>query len=510
MNSVIRIKNLVTMLVLVCTCLFAAAMQAASIAVMSDWFGGMLGFAVAVMSLWCILGYLSRIGVLKSSTAEAFAIMGLCLAVQLLLIGMLPAMRQNGMAAAWDSRAALRAIQSGKICFTHNVRHQYWCNYEILLSALGNVFSPKLSVGQTLNALFCASVVFPLFKLSERVAGRGIARFASLLIGFSPAVMLYSTMLTSEFISAALLFYGFYFLCDFLRRTDFRQAACPALLSGIFVGLSHLFKPITVLFMAALALVLFVAWLRCPRRTEALRIFILGIVVFVSSLAVRTVGQSSFAAFVDEPKIIDACDQSSTLLYELVLGLNVPTDGIYSSDLAMKFVGMDEAQRRRFAADVVKRDWRKYPGLMVRKFLNLHGSHLRPGGAVASFALSFRDWPLVRGGQTFMPSWVRPFTDSGTMLFRFAFLLGAVGLLVFRKREADVFVPGLFSAALVLAFAAVEQLIEGHGRYKVAIYPFYFMVVPYACVWFKRDNPVYVRIGELVRKIRDRMASNGH
>ena len=61
---------------------------------------------------------------------------------------------------------------------------------------------------------------------------------------------------------------------------------------------------------------------------------------------------------------------------------------------------------------------------------------------------------------------------------------------------------------IVLLFAVVEQLIEGHGRYKTAIYPFYFMVLPYMCVWFERDNPVYVRlvrwVNVLVLKLKGR------
>ena len=95
------------------------------------------------------------------------------------------------------------------------------------------------------------------------------------------------------------------------------------------------------------------------------------------------------------------------------------------------------------------------------------------------------------------------------MLFRFVFLLGALGLLMSRKRGFEFFMPGLFAALLVLGFAVVEQLIEGHGRYKTAIYPFYFMMVPYASVWLERDNPAYVRIGGRFRRVLDRIALRG-
>jgi len=61
---------------------------------------------------------------------------------------------------------------------------------------------------------------------------------------------------------------------------------------------------------------------------------------------------------------------------------------------------------------------------------------------------------------------------------------------------------------VVLSFAAVEQLIEGHGRYKVAVYPFYFMLVPYICVWFERENSLYVRIGGLFNKLNERRVAH--
>ena len=505
MKALSLIRNVAVPLVCACTCLFAAAMLAASLAVISDWFGGMIGYAVVVMGVWCLVAYFSRAGILKSATGEMVVLVALCLIIQLFLIGLLPSLGQNGMAAAWDSRAALRAIQSGKICFMHKVLFPYWCNYEILLSALGIVFQPKIFVGQVLNALCCVSVIPPLYKISEKIGGRGIARFAALLVGMSPAIMLYSTMLTSEFLSAALLFYGFYFLCVALRHRDLRAAVLPAAIGGGLVGLSHLFKSITSLFLAAFAVVLLVAWLEQMRRSRAWRLCVVGGLVVVSSMATRMVGQTSLAAVAQEPRLVDACDQWSPLLCELVMGLNVATDGIFDGNLAMKYLKMDEPQRKRFAASVFKRDWRKYPKLMVRKFVNLHGSHMRPGGTVSSFTLTFRDWPLVKRGRNLTPAWVWPFTDCGTMLFRFVFLLGALGLLMSRRRGFEFCMPGFFAALFVLAFAAVEQLIEGHGRYKTAVYPFYFMIVPYAYVWLEKDNPLYVRVGGLIRRLWDRI-----
>ena len=195
-----------------------------------------------------------------------------------------------------------------------------------------------------------------------------------------------------------------------------------------------------------------------------------------------------------------AVDKSSPYMYEFILGLNLESEGMYSGALARKFLDMSEEQRTDFFKATIKKDWKRYPGLMVRKFRNIHGANTYHHGSVSTFTSVFKD----AKGRLHTPSWIRPLADSATVFFKLLFLLGAVGLMCSINRGGQFIAPGLFSTSLVLAFAVVEQLIEGHGRYKTAIYPFYFMTIPYICVWLDRDNPVYMHIGGLVRRLLGR------
>jgi hypothetical protein len=69
---------------------------------------------------------------------------------------------------------------------------------------------------------------------------------------------------------------------------------------------------------------------------------------------------------------------SALLVYELLIGLDVKHDGRFSADFIEKVRSWDDVERMRQLRAAVRRDWRKYPKLMVRKFCNVHGSHCRP------------------------------------------------------------------------------------------------------------------------------------
>ena len=78
-----------------------------------------------------------------------------------------------------------------------------------------------------------------------------------------------------------------------------------------------------------------------------------------------------------------------------------------------------------------------------------------------------------------MPSWVIPLTHSETLVNRILFLLGVGGLAFAVIKKPIAIRGGVFFAAVVLEFVLIEQLIECHGRYKTALYPYFFMSIPY-------------------------------
>ena len=124
---------------------------------------------------------------------------------------------------------------------------------------------------------------------------------------------------------------------------------------------------------------------------------------------------------------------------------------------------------------------------MARKFCNIHGSHACPAGAVSHFSIMMRDFPRKEGGRYVSPR-ICLLADNGSFVLRILLLLGAAGAFLTARKSFRTALPGVFSMLVILGFAAIEQLIEGHGRYKVAVYPFYFMAVPYISAWRKRHD----------------------
>ena len=471
-------------LVAALTILFALLVFSAGVASMRASWLDCLAYAVVMMVLWTTLERCGKSWSFFSVRVEAWVIVAAVFFVHLAFIRVLPALGHEPLSAAWDARAAVRSIEAGRICYTHAVRNQSWCNYEVLLSAMGVMFGGGYQLGQVLNALTCALLVFPVSVLSSEIGGRRMARLTALTMGFSPALLMYSKLLSGEFLSAMLMGTAGYFLFDAFRAPKRRGGAASLVLCGVLIGLSQLFKPISVVFlfaMCALGAVLFVMTRDWKRRTV-----LVGSVLLVMGTCRLSTGisQNAISAFVGDVRLTTAVSEAPTLMYELVLGFNPETDGTYSGKLAREFLALDATRRRSFVMDRVCRDWRCYPGLMVRKFVNIHGSPNRPHGAVSNFVLSFRDYPKL--GRSHAPAWVEPLSDSGALFFRILFLMGATGLALSLRRSVSFWLPGLFSALIILGFAAIEQLIEGHGRYKTAVYPFYFMLIPYAGVLLER------------------------
>lgn len=504
---------------------FAACMIAASIALMipscagkfsygfvlRSPFIGMVLYGAAILGIWSIIECFSRRHPSWSARAEMFFLVSFCLSVYVFFIGLLPAMGQVPGAMTFDPAQVLRSIEAGRICYFHDIRNQGWCNYEILMSILGSVFNGHQQFGEVFQALCCAIALMPLFCLAERVAGRRVARFTVLLAGLSPTIVMYSTVLTSEIISSSLMVFAAYcFLEVFVGKHSTIDIVLMMFVGGVLLALSDLFKVIAIVFVVAAAVLLVVGALRSGNRGFVVRLMVASLVFYPSYRLVRHVGQTALSALADAPQKTIPDKKSSALLYELVLGLNIENEGFYSGKLAHDFVAMPVEKQQEFARETFCRDWKKYPMLMIRKFRNIHGSNNYHHGAVSTFSNVFKD----KSGMWHVPRWIWPLTDSGTMFFKVVFLLGCIGLLLSASRSFVDLAPGVFSISIVLCFAVIEQLIEGHGRYKMSIYPFYFLIVPYAFValdfmrklvvrglaHFKSVNAVFGKSGEPVVK----------
>ena len=94
--------------------------------------------------------------------------------------------------------------------------------------------------------------------------------------------------------------------------------------------------------------------------------------------------------------------------------------------------------------------------------------------------------------------------DSWYVLTVIISLFGAVGFLLglFKRGMLRETWPGMLSLLVLLAFTALEMLIEVQGRYRSIVYPFYFMLIPYCRSLFGADNPLIAKIGQMLKRRR--------
>lgn len=499
---------------------FAACMIAAGVAlmipsctgkfaygfVMRPPFLGALLYGFSLLGIWAFFECFGRRHPSYSARAEMYSLALLCLAAYVAFIMLLPAIGQIPETMTYDPAQVLKSMKAGKICHFHDARSQTWCNYEILMSMLAVVFKGGQQLGELFQAACCAVALLPLYRLSERVAGRRAARFTVLMAGFSPTIVMYSTVLTSEILSASLMILAAYCFLDAMDLSrDRLNVVLMMFASGVFLAFSGLFKSTSAVFVAAAAVLLVIGALRCWSRAFLLRAVAAALVFYPAYRGARHVGQKVLSELVGTRQAAVAApgEVSSAFLYELALGLNVENEGFYSGKTAREFYAIPAAKRGEAVRAAIRRDWEKYPRLMLQKFRNIHGSSIYHHGAVSTFQFAFRD----KSGRR-EPRWVWPLADSGTMFFKVVFLLGCVGLFLSAGRQFSVIAPGVLSASIVLGFAVVEQVIEGLGRYKVSVYPFYFLVVPYASATVGAARSSIVRAFVCFRKWRYSVRGN--
>ena len=99
-----------------------------------------------------------------------------------------------------------------------------------------------------------------------------MARFVVLLLISSPALLLWSSVLSSAIISAVFMLYAAYFFMQAVEtdRID-RKFLLAVVLSGAALGLSYVFKTITFLFYFAILVYLLLAVMQRPGRRIIVR-----------------------------------------------------------------------------------------------------------------------------------------------------------------------------------------------------------------------------------------------
>ena len=464
---------------------------------------GTLGTALEYGFFICVV-YLA-VGMLcnkLSNNGEVYLLMLLCLLLHLVLFSIAQnILGQQGQPI--DSSHAFNALQAGKISYGHQLRCGYWVNYEILLSVLGCAFSKSIYTGQILNALCCSLAIYPIFKLSEIACDRKMARFVCLMVIFSPVLGLYSTALVGDYIASMLFVYALYFFYKCISRISsdgfYAVTIRDAVLIGVLLSVADVFKTIGFLLVGAMVVVLVFEMLQKMRIRQIMLLIAVFCIVLTSSHVMNIVINDVKWSVVGKERRTKG-DFFNEVLYELVLGLNLERSGCYNRTLAKKLGQNARDGRMKMLKDAIKTDYKSYPSLMLVKFQRLYGTHTGIGSFISWFDLSTEDKPPQtlqqrKENTRHCPPWVVPYVDSGYLFFSFMMFLGALGLLFIGKDGWVRLMPGIASMVVVLGYVAMSLLIEGHGRYKCAVYPFFFLIIPYiggitiplVKIWTKTD-----------------------
>lgn len=478
---------------------FSVAVLVATVCTMSvtSFVSGVLPFLFLIAVLWIVFEYYGRVNSFIYRN-EIWFLMVIVFLSFIFCISILPALGQSCLHAPWDPKTALQSMGKGRIFITHDLRNQAWANYEVFLSLLSIVFGGTLSVAQIANALAHTLVLYPIFMLSETICGRRLARLTVLFAAFLPSVYQYTFVLNGENISSCLIMFSGYFVVSiFYRDSSLKMTLFQAFFAGLFLGLSHLFKGISIVFVVAFWGVAIISCIRCQTRMFVTRVVVAVLLMISMWITTKYVTQKMIAYVSGEPGLCVAIKDSSPLLYELTLGFNIASMGHYDHRLCKQFLKLPEKERWSFLKSRIMRDWRQYPGFMVEKFKRVHGAPAQHHSSSAYFSWTFID----SKGKNLMPSFLLEWGDCGSLVFKFLFLMAVLGICICRHRSNEYLMSGMFSLMVILLFAVMQQLIESNGRYKMSIYPFYFVVLPYISVWFEKDNPVYVRMAKWGRRL---------
>ena len=435
-------------------------------------FSSVTGQALFVAFLSAMLYYVTR----GRRWLIILLIMLACLLLNLIAIRLTHSLYVQTMVS--DPLNVEVSIKAPNVKCLHMPMFFYWCNYELLCSCLGKIFFRDIQVAQYLNAVCTTAAVYPVFRLSEKVAGIGVAIFVALLMGLSPIISVFETILIGDFIAASAYAYALYFFMRAAEGSRFSDKIRDSAVSGVFLGLAQLIKPIAIIFIMMMLAMALINILRQGRKSLlvwlALLAMLFGVYVFV--------GKGGQDALIEVAKPL-RINPEGTPYRGFLMGLNVETHGKYDSKLSQKLHKMTDDEQRRALKKLLKEKWRSFPALFGEKVDIMYSDPY--------FAWTFYERSIA---PSFMPEWLRDMMCTWNFLVLLLVGVGAAGLVVSRhSRKNDIGIAAVF---VVAAFTAALLLIEVNGRYKMVIFPIYFLLIPYARVWVQKN-----RVYEMVEKL---------
>lgn len=388
-----------------------------------------------------------------------------CLALHVAAIRLTHSLYSQAMIS--DFAAPESCIKSPWLVIGHPAEFPYWCNYELLCSFLGKVFVRDVQVAQFLNALCCTAAIYPVFRISERIGGLAAAIFTSALMGLSPLTAVYGTILTSEFIAAAAYAYATYFLLQTLCAQTLCGKCRTALMAAVFLGTGQLLRPIAEIFLATAAVLAAFDMVHVGRRAVFRWVAVLSLLLG-AHLLVSRVGQRVIADIAKPQRIQIG---GSHIMDSLLTGLNPDIHGICDVEWTRKCSALGVDARRALLREMIAAEYRRFPALFFEKLDRAYSDS------------AFGWWWYE---QTIAPSqvsaWLKVAMADWNVIVLGLLGLGALGLGVSIFGKGERCLAGVVAATVLCGFTSAMLLVECQSRYKMAIYPTFFLVIPYA-IW---------------------------
>ena len=447
-----------------------------SLGVLKASYGGFIGSAVVCMAVYLLL-ILTLTRLIRGRIKAVAFIMAVSLLLHIVAIRLTHANCVQSMFS--DFAGPQSCMLDPNVTVFHNPVAFYWCNYEFICSILGNVFGRDIIVGQLLNAICCVMVIPPVFAMSERIGGFFMACFTSLLMGTAPGLLVYGTLLTSEFIAAVFYIYFFYFMQKTFDDASVGQVLIDSAIAGLFLGLGQLFKPLFIVFACAMIAVLIVV-VCCRRKAKIALLALTCSTICLVSWFSSNVAQTCLAELAKPNVVKQECPTAT--IRTLLIGLHVESTGMWYPECGELPTTMPEL--RNLLKKNIRRDLPAYPLLFWNKFKIEYSN------------LDWSWWYDKSISPKASPAWLPVFICIFHKAFWLLFMMGAAGMMIAMfSPNRDGVLRKLLLLAVLEAFTAGVLIAEMQPRYKAAIYPIFFLVIPYARIWFAADNPLYRFLG---------------
>jgi len=342
----------------------------------------------------------------------------------------------------------------------------FFVMYQALMLKL---FGGGISSLFVFNAIFMSGTTVLVYAISGRVLNESSARFVAMVYLLYPEPYLLVSVLTNQHISLFFLLLGIFLL---LRR----PSVWSALAGGVLIGVGNAFRPDGMLIMASLiALAVVIAINKgkhLAARLQAAAPFAL------ATVCAWLVGPL-ISALVKLSGVNPTGQANLDPLWKLVLGLNAPTYGQYSPDLATQVFSISDATaRHQLEAQIVHQHlsagWRLF-GQLLEKTVHFWGA---PQDVNWAFNGQYdRNVPLINKPLSTLLTLTQQI-EQWYLLFVVLLAITSLIRLFVHKREASMAL--VLCGLVVLAFFVVYIVIECQARYRYFIYPFFAILTAYA------------------------------